>query len=235
VAKIAVRVTELRPDGRSWLVSYGLRNLTHRGSDRDPRPLIPGEFYDVEFPMFMVGHRFRKGSRIRVAISENLWPLAWPSPEIANLTLDLSRSRIELPVRPQEAAAAPFPIPVRHGPPANPAPVVEVTTAPVSPGHYLIELDSPPKPSTLADIGTTVARGRRETCELFEGQPNSGRWRQEASSSWARGAWDCSISATIELKSTPTEFLLTEELSARQGDATVFKRRSEARILRRLV
>lgn len=236
VAKVAVRVTEVTADGRSWLVSYGLRNLTHRQSDRDPAPLDPGKLYDVAFPLFLVGHRFRSGSRIRVAISENLWPLAWPSPETTTLTLALDHCRIDLPVRPRESTPAPFPIPVRHAPPPDPPlPAPSVTTAPVAPGHYRIDLDSPPAATILADTGTTLTRGRRETSEIVEGRPNSARWRQEATTAWARGAWDCSVTAVIELTSTPTEFLLSESLSASKAGVVIFERRGDSRIPRRLV
>ncbi len=234
VAKIAVRVTEVTADGKSWLVSYGLKNLTHRDSDRGPSPLKPGQFYDVEFPLFMVGHRFAKGSRIRVAISENLWPLAWPSPEIVTLSLALDHCRLDLPVRPQETTAASFPIHVRHAEPSG-VPTPPVTTQPISPGHYQIVLETRPVPSTLADTGTTTARGRRETSELIEGQANSGLWRQEASSSWTRGDWDCSLSVVIELRSTDTHFLLTESLVAKHGPSVIFEQSKASRIPRRLV
>ena len=236
VAKLAVRITEVTADGRSWLVSYGLRNLTHRDSDETPTALDPGRFYDVEFPLFLVGHRFRKGSRVRVAISENLWPLAWPSPEVATLTLALDHSRVELPVRPKEAAPAAFPIPIKHAnPPATPAAPPEVATAPISPGHYRIELDAPPSPFTWPDTGTTTQRGRWETCELIEGQPNSGRWRQQGMSAWTRGAWDCSVTAVIELTSTATTFHVEESLVAKAAGAVIFERHEARTIRRRLV
>lgn len=236
VAKLAVRVTEVTADGRSWLVSYGLKNLTHRDSDQTPTALEPGKLYDVAFPLFLVGHRFRKGSRVRVAISESLWPLAWPSPQVATLTLALEHSRVELPVRPKEATPAAFPIPIKHAePPKTPPPPPEVATAPVSPGHYLIELDAPPTPFTWPDIGTTTQRGRWETCELTEGQPNSGRWRQEGMSAWARGDWDCSVTAVVELTSTATTFQVAESLVAKKAGAVIFERRSERAIPRRLV
>jgi predicted acyl esterase len=234
VAKVAVRITEVTADCKSWLVSYGLKNLTHRDSDAAPTPLKPGEFYDLDFPLFMVGHRFSKGSRIRVAISENLWPLAWPSPEIVTLKLALDHCRVDLPVRPRERTATAFLIPVRHAEPSK-APAPFVLTEPVSPGHYRIILESPPVASTLADTRTVTSRGRRETSEIIEGQANSGLWRNEASSSWARGDWDCSLSAMIELKSTATEFLVTESLTASKGPQIIFTRRSEARIPRQLV
>ncbi len=234
VAKIAVRVTEVTADGKSWLVSYGLKNLTHRDSDADPQPLVPGAFYDVEFPLFMVGHRFAKGSRIRVAISENLWPLAWPSPEIVTLSLALDHCRLDLPVRPMEKRAAPFPIPIRHARPSTVS-IPAVTTVPIAAGHYRIVLESLPAPSTLADIGTTVTRGRRETSELIEGQANSGLWRHEVSSSWSRGDWNCSLTVTIELRSSPTTFLLSESLSAKMGDHVIFEHHKESQITREWV
>jgi len=234
VAKVALRITEVTADGKSWLISYGLKNLTHRDSDEAPTPLKPGVFYDLDFPLFMVGHRFAKGSRIRVAISENLWPLAWPSPEIVTLSLALDHCRVELPVRPREGTAAVLPIPVRHAEPSK-APVPATVTEPVSPGHYRITLESPPVPGTLADTGTILSRGRREISEIIEGQPNSGFWRQEASSSWARGDWDCRLSAVIELRSTATTFLVTESLTAIKGTEIVFTRQSQAEVPRRLV
>jgi putative CocE/NonD family hydrolase len=77
VAKIALRLCEVRPDGKSWLVTYGLLNLTHRHGDQTPVPLTPGETYDVDVELSFIAHRFASGSRIRLAVSESLWPLVW--------------------------------------------------------------------------------------------------------------------------------------------------------------
>ena len=74
--------------------------------------LTSGEFYDVDIKLFMVAHRFKRGHRIRIALCESLWPLVWPSPEIATLTFELGSSSITLPVRSAPATEAPFPIPV---------------------------------------------------------------------------------------------------------------------------
>ena len=61
--------------------SWGLLNLTHRASHAEPEPLAPGETYDVELGWPPIAHRFRAGNRIRLALSESLWPLVWPSPQ----------------------------------------------------------------------------------------------------------------------------------------------------------
>ena len=107
VAQLAVRLTEVTPARASWLVSYGLLNLTHRQPGDAPSALTPGRDYDVTIELFPIAHRFKRNHRLRIALSEGLWPLAWPSPEPADLTFTLGRhSRLELPVRPQEATPA---------------------------------------------------------------------------------------------------------------------------------
>jgi predicted acyl esterase len=237
VAKLAVRVTEVLPDGRSWLVTYGLRNLTHRTSHESPSPLNPGEFYDVELPLFMTAHRFKRGSRIRVAISENLWPLAWPSPTVVTLTVTAAASSLTLPVRPPERGAVPMPIPIVHSR-TTAAPAYAPAYAPAEPdaaGHYLIRNDQPGGSHEVPGVGTTVSRQIGEVSELTRGAPLSGRWRQEAHFGWKRGSWDCEVSVECEITSTATTFHVTESLRASRNGTPVFERSSATDIPRDLV
>src|SRR5262249_5678381 len=45
------------------------------------------------------GHRFASGHRIRVSISSGYWPLVWPAPEWATLSIGAGESKLLLPVR----------------------------------------------------------------------------------------------------------------------------------------
>ena len=229
IAKVAVRLTEVLPDGKSWLVSYGLLNLTHRDSHANPATLVPGRFYDVEVPLYMAAHRFKRGSRIRAAISESLWPLVWPSPQIATLKLDLGSSHLVLPVRPIPANEAPFPIPELRSAEASPY-LAEGMTSPAD-GHW----ERPVRSSLLEDIGTTVTDQSSETVRITEGDPNSGVWQQQNLTGWKRGEWDCTVSAEFELRSTATEFRLKEVLRARKGETEIFKREKISAIKRDLL
>jgi putative CocE/NonD family hydrolase len=85
VAKLVVRLNEVTPEGKSWSVSYGVLNLTHREGHETPVALEPGRHYEVEVPCYFTAHRFKKGNRIRVAITESIWPLLWPSPRPVTL------------------------------------------------------------------------------------------------------------------------------------------------------
>ena len=99
VAKLAVRLTQVTPEGKSWAFTMGLLNLTHRDSHEEPRALEPGRSYDVEVPLTFTSMRLKAGNRLRVALSENFWPLVWPSPKIATLTVTTGVSTLVLPVR----------------------------------------------------------------------------------------------------------------------------------------
>jgi putative CocE/NonD family hydrolase len=235
VAKLVVRVTEVTADGKSWLVTYGLKNLTHRTSDSEPAALVPGESYDVEIPLFMTAYRFNKGSKIRVAISENLWPLAWPSPTIVTLTVTAGASMLMLPVRPPERHPAEMPIPVLHHEAAKEAPPTYQPVVPDASGRYVIEINRPPLSREVAGVGTTVSREVGEVSEIVRGDPNSCRWRQHAQSAWKRGSWDCTVAATCEITSTATTFHVRESLRALKNGIEIFARTTEADIPRDLI
>lgn len=231
VAKLAVRLTDVGADGRSWLVSYALKNLTHRNSDSDPQPLEAGVLYDVAVPLFATAHRFDKGHRIRVAISENLWPLVWPSPEIATLTLMCAESELMLPVRAIEALPSEMPIPERRTKAVRGA-TTNVATEPLNNGHYAIRNDTPPWREAVGDV--TVTRAREELSEISDAQSDC-HWAHRASVAWEGAGINCSVEASYDLTSTPTIFRLRESLVARQDGELIFERSSEHEIPRDLV
>jgi predicted acyl esterase len=237
VAKLTVRLTELKPDGKSWLVSYALRNLTHRSSDETPTALEPGKPYDVEIPLFMVAHRFSKGSRIRVAISESLWPLVWPSPRIATLTVALGASSLVLPVRPAPQTEADFPIALKPGlPPGVSGRHPEITVSgPDAKGHLSIKRIAPVRSFLVKDIGTTLGGSWNEALDIREGDNESCVWSQTVTSGWKRGDWDCTVLAACELSSTADEFHVKESLRAKKGDTLIFEREKISKIKRDLM
>ncbi|MFP4196107.1 MAG: CocE/NonD family hydrolase [Methanomassiliicoccales archaeon] len=99
-AMVAVRLSDVSPEGRATRVTYGLLNLCHMEDHSAPGELVPGEEYQIEVPLNFVAQRFPRDHRIRLAISTSYWPLAWPSPRPPLLTVVPERSSITLPVRP---------------------------------------------------------------------------------------------------------------------------------------
>ena len=99
IASVAVRISDVAPNGRATRVTYGLLNLTHRNSHEEPEPLEENKKYKVTVPMNYVAQRFPAGHQVRLSISSSYWPLAWPPPEPARLKISLGNSNLYLPVR----------------------------------------------------------------------------------------------------------------------------------------
>jgi len=243
VAKLAVRLNEVKPDVKSWNVSYGVLNLTHRNGHEHPQPLEVGRTYDIDVPCYFTAHRFSRGSRIRVAVSESIWPLVWPSPRPVTLQITTGASRLTLPVRPGETTEPTPDIPVQRDlvqkqVSANPQALrnYQVTqTGPDEKGHVLIHKRLRQPPETLADIGTTVSGGSDWYMSITEGDPNSSLWRLEWFDNRERGTWRTSTRSGMELTSTPEEFRIRESIRAMEGDKIVFERSWDNRIKRDLM
>ena len=236
IAQCAVRVNEITPEGKSWLVTYNVLNLTHRNSLEAASPLTPGEFYDVEIPLYYIGHRFSKGNRLRVALSAGLWPLLWPSPQIATLNFVLGQSHIVLPVRPKPAAEAPFPIPVIHAGPSKNRSTMELPRYD-SDGRITFQthgVDNPDK-TVVSAVGTSELDGTSRLFEIVEGQPTTCRMRMDHLNAWKRGDWNCTIRYGSETTCTADEFHLREWLIAMKGDQEIFRRETPSVIKRDLL
>jgi hypothetical protein len=121
VATLAVRLSDVAPDGSVALVSAGVLNLTHRRSHADPQPMRPGVVEEIRVPLRTAGYRWLPGHRIRVALASSSWPVLWPSPYPAVLTIHrgvATPSRLELPVVPPAGGPGDAPVPIfRTDPP----------------------------------------------------------------------------------------------------------------------
>jgi hypothetical protein len=243
VAKLVVRLNEVTPDGVSWSVSYGVLNLTHRDGHERPSPIEPGRHYEVEVPCYFTAHRFKKGNRIRVAISESIWPMLWPSPKPVRLDITAGASRLSLPVRPDDGAPQRMPIALLRDR------VLRLTetdpgafknqsvtqTGPDAEGRVLLHKRLRDPPETLTDIGTRMSGGSDWYMSIKEGDPNSSMWRLEWFSALARGDWDTELRSTLELTSTPDHFRIKESIRATERGKVAFERRWDHLIKRDLM
>jgi putative CocE/NonD family hydrolase len=97
LAFVAVRLSDVAPDGQVTKVTYGLQNLAQRASQSEPSKLVPGQRYQIRVRLNEIAHQFEPGHRIRISVSTSYFPLVWPSPEPVTLTLQAGESSIELP------------------------------------------------------------------------------------------------------------------------------------------
>jgi hypothetical protein len=104
-----VRLEDVAPDGRVSLITGGALNGAQRKSRLSPEYLTPGETVLLEIPLHFTTWTFQAGHRIRLAVSNALFPMLWPTPYQATSELDVNSTDtwLELPVIPSENKAAP--------------------------------------------------------------------------------------------------------------------------------
>ena len=99
VAQLCFRLCDVAPDGVSHRITYRAFNLTHHADPESSAPLDPGRIYRARIALNEFAHRLRAGHRLRLAVSTSYWPVVWPSPVAAAVTLHLAQCRLVLPER----------------------------------------------------------------------------------------------------------------------------------------
>lgn len=99
VAQVVARLCDVAPSGQSQRITYRPRNLCHDDSHEVATKLEPGKRYEVEFELNECAHRVLAGHRLRLALSTSYWPIVWPAPEAAEITLHLEDCALVLPER----------------------------------------------------------------------------------------------------------------------------------------
>lgn len=109
-ANWVARLSDVAPDGTVTQITGAGINGAQRESMTQPKNLEPGKTYSLDIEMHLTSWVFPKGHRIRVAISNALWPMMLPSPYTMTTSLELggaNGSHIVLPVVPAHGTPAP--------------------------------------------------------------------------------------------------------------------------------
>ena len=242
-AFIAARLNDVAPDGASTRVSYGVLNLTHRDSHEHPEALLPHHTYEIRLQLNDAAHAFSQGHKIRVSLSNTLWPLLWPSPEVVSLRLESGVSRLSLPIRDDTSGddtLAAFSMPEAAPPQSATSIEPDLFTRAVERD----EANGMTRSTVVIDSGMTRldAHGweqgsvSTETFEICDDDPNSNK----ASVHWSTrcNRPQMSVRTRTEtnssLESTPTEFLFRASLEAFEGEERIYVKQWEERFPRDL-
>ena len=104
------RLSDVAPDGTVTQITGAGINGAQRESMREPQDLEPNKTYSIAIEMHLTSWIFPKGHRIRIAVSNALWPMVLPTPYAMTTSLELGGadgSRLVLPVVPVSGTPAP--------------------------------------------------------------------------------------------------------------------------------
>ena len=232
-AFVCVRLNEIRADGSSLQVTYGVLNLTHRNSHEDIERLIPDKRYSVCVALNDIAHTFAVGSRIRVAVSNAFWPIVWPSPQPVNLSVFTGVSTINLPTRQprkEDAEIQPLP-PVKHA-------RTHATTMmrEAEPDHFGFSYDLSTGVQTFTnkmdtgiirndDHGWTTGSKTDYRYHIHPDDPNSACVDLKATEVYSReGQLDVRIEAHQIMTSDENHFFIKADVNVFDGDKQIFSR-----------
>ncbi|WP_299554810.1 CocE/NonD family hydrolase [uncultured Tateyamaria sp.] len=230
VAHITVRLNHIHPDGASMRITYGLLNLAdHLGG-----PLVPGQREAVRLNLDHIAYSVPAGHRMRVSVSTAYWPLIWPAPEAATVTLHAGSLSIDAltdadtcHVEPPDAAA-PWQTeelrPEAHTRRQETDMVTGVTS--------LIIKDDFGKVRDL-DHGLIHGSIARERWDIHPDDPLSARGTCHWTDEIERDDIHLRTEARCEMWSDATHFHLNAKLDAFENDIRVYQREITDKVPRR--
>ena len=230
VAMVAVRLSDVAPDGRATRISYGLLNLTHRAGHDRPEALAPGQRYRVSVTLKAMAQAIPPGHRLRLALSTSYWPLAWPPPRPVRLTIYPAASALVLPLRPDPGVDELPVTPLGEPEGAQPR---ETTQLEPETHRWTVTRDLVDYESALEvvkdlgvvrfnDIDLDVTRRADERYSWVADDVTSVRGETNWSMGFARGEWKIQTVTRTALTSTETSFRLHAQLDAYEASERVF-------------
>jgi hypothetical protein len=236
--QIVARLCDVAPDGTSTRITYGFLNLSHRDGDEQPVPVEPDQSYQVKIPLAPIGWYLKAGHRFRIAVSTSYFPIVWPMPRHATLTLDLAGCRLMLPLRNDgKRCAAPAPAtPVnRPGLAATTlrAPRLERRRS-FNVGSSVLEIvvDEDNGEVRLDKDGLTFGSTMKRTYSVAANDPLSARCATSATWTLGRGDWTTRVAVDADVTSDGESFFVNTRISAHEGEHEVFARQDIRKIPR---
>ena len=237
-AMLVARMCDVWPDGRSTLISRGVLNLSHRESHEYPTSLVPGQTYRLSIDLNATGYVLAAGHRLRLALSSAYWPWAWPSPEVASVWIESGDSAtLTLPSTGLDAGreGVAFAAAETASPPVvetliEPRRTSEISFDPTSQTQVVVLADH--KAERHVDLDLRVETTSQTTWSIVEGDPLSASNTVENSWAAARGDWNVRILTRSTLTADRSNFHLTTQVEAFEGNIRVRAKSRSARIPR---
>ncbi len=127
LAFLAARLCDVRSDGSVARITWAPLNLCHHAGHEQPGPLEPGRRHRASLALEDIGYVVPAGHRLRLALSTSYWPMLWPSPEPATVSVHCAASRLRVPVRVADD---------------EPAPPLPATPLPIAPDRVTLRAES---------------------------------------------------------------------------------------------
>ena len=232
-AMVAALLYAEAPGGAQTLLSRGFANLAQRHwteeAEHAPEPLVPGEPVDVTLDLHALGMRVPAGHRLVLHLGTTYWPILWPLPDAATLTLH--EGTLTLPRRTDLCD-----IPAPAAPPPRAAPALttlrdgaldrSVTTdrATGAVTHRTFidgGIMGPVGATRLDDTGTEQHLVSERLYRIHPDDPLSAEAAMTHDGTLGRGDWRVRVVTEVRQTATASAFRVTGRTTAYEGETVV--------------
>jgi predicted acyl esterase len=237
---LAVRLCDVAPDGSSTLITYGIMNLAQRAGREVQALVSPQERYRVSLILNDTAHRVVEGHKLRVAVSNAMWPMAWPVADNHTLTLHLENCRVVLPqviLQPSDNARVLF----------QPAKIAKASTVSVleadCPSRTILDDLSTGKRSLTIreDFGKThlssadlvVSGFTQNRFEISDKDVHSAVAEYQFKMGYARNGWDVETVGQMTMTCDQDAFFLRGKVRGLEDGQEIYCRHWDERIPRK--
>jgi putative CocE/NonD family hydrolase len=224
---VAARLSAVSPDGVGSLITRGNRNLAFPADLSRPRPVAPGRWSTIRFPLTATSAVLPPGWRLRLALAGADFPVVWPPGSEVTLDFDPARSRLLLPTVPERDRSTVIEMPTAPPPPSPPGLVDEDRSrtrvlregGAVTYERHRHSRQEQPERSRL-----TYTSDETWTVSVDDHDPTSTRARSDGEVTMERHGWKVATRGSLELTGDQDEFHLAIVVSAYHDDRMVFTR-----------
>jgi uncharacterized protein len=226
-AQIAVRLNHIHPDGAATRITYGVLNLSHRSDPANPQAMPKGQPQEITLSLDHIAYRVPAGHRIRVSLSTAYWPLIWPAPHAA--TLSLTAGHIALPQRPTAGGDEyAFPPPTAADPweieTLRPENHIRKQETDMVTGIVSLIIEDDFGAARDLEHGLITSSVAREHWQIHPDDPASARGRCHWSDELQKDGIRLRTETHSEMWSDAKQFHLTARIEAFEGDELVYER-----------
>lgn len=240
-AMLFAQLSDVAPDGAVTRVSYGVMNLTHLNGHDHVDLLTPGEKVKAFVQLDCCGHQFKAGHRLRLSLATTFWPMFWPMPEDATLTLNLETATLSLPTFHGQQVVGP-------NMNAESAPLTPITTLQEGRVDRSISYDILTDTWTCItdgvggvfgegiylfdDIDVTVEHNLKRELTLTNADPLSAQYTIYQKMKIGREGWWIDADITVTKTSDQENFQIVGEMAIKENDKQVFHKEWNQKIKR---
>ena len=213
------------------MISFGILNLKQRNGREVLTKITPGESLDVIIRLNDTGWSLKPKHKLRLALSSQLWPMAWPVAERATITLNLVHCSLDLPIRTNNTCndiESPFEPPAAADPLPHdiilPTKATRNVNTNIETGEitYKIKIDG--GKTKYRDIDLTYGSNSSQKYTIVDGDPLSACIEYKSDFSFEREGWYIRTRSRLKTTCDASNFILKGRILGFENGQQVFIR-----------